>query len=269
MLGPAMVLDRAKGALYGMLIADALSMPSHWFYGGQAQIVREYGGAIAGYIAPNTHLAGSIMGKSNTGGAGRGGSSSKLIGDVIFHGKNKYWQPGSDYHYHQGMAAGDNTLEALLSRRVMNVTTAAGGSFDAKALVEDYIAFMTTPGTHNDTYCGTCHRMFFANLVEGTPVENCPSNDGHNVDTADALVTTIPVALLAGSDEEAASDVQKMVSSTRNSPKSNSYAALFASLLRGVVKGRRPVRDAVSEVASSLRYDLRAASSSARDPVTA
>ena len=31
--------------------------------------------------------------------------------------------------------------------------------------LEDYAAFMTTPGTHNDTYAATAHRMFFANWV--------------------------------------------------------------------------------------------------------
>lgn len=31
--------------------------------------------------------------------------------------------------------------------------------------LKDYVAFMTTPGTHNDTYAATAHRMFFANWV--------------------------------------------------------------------------------------------------------
>ena len=52
----------------------------------------------------------------------------------------------------QGMAAGDNTLEALLARRVINVTGAASGQFDRTTMQQDYIQFMTTPDTHNDTY---------------------------------------------------------------------------------------------------------------------
>jgi hypothetical protein len=44
----------------------------------------------------------------------------------------------------------------------MNVT-AKEGKFDVDAITKDYVDFMTTPDTHNDTYCGTCHRMFFAN----------------------------------------------------------------------------------------------------------
>ena len=31
--------DRVKGALFGLLIGDALSMPTHWFYGGERQVL--------------------------------------------------------------------------------------------------------------------------------------------------------------------------------------------------------------------------------------
>ena len=37
--------------------------------------------------------------------------------------------------------------------------------------------------------------MFFANLVKGKSPENCPDNDGHNVDAIDALTLTVPVIL--------------------------------------------------------------------------
>merc|ERR1711865_1225254 len=121
--------DRVKGALFGLLIGDALSMPTHWFYGGERQVAATYG-RITDYVAPTDHLRGSIMSKSNTGGAGRGGFHGDVIGSVVFHGKKEFWKPGADYHYHQGMAAGDNTLEALLARRVINVTGAASGQFD-------------------------------------------------------------------------------------------------------------------------------------------
>lgn len=35
-----------------------------------------------------------------------------------------------------------------------------------EAYLGEYVTFMQTPGSHNDTYCSTAHRMFFANLVE-------------------------------------------------------------------------------------------------------
>ena len=49
----------------------------------------------------------------------------------------------------------------------MDPPGADGGRFDAKALQKAYVDFMTTPGTHNDCYASTCHRMFFENLSGG------------------------------------------------------------------------------------------------------
>ena len=43
-------VDRVRGALWGLLIADALSMPVHWYYN-VADIQRDFGG-IKGYEAP-------------------------------------------------------------------------------------------------------------------------------------------------------------------------------------------------------------------------
>ena len=66
---------------------------------------------------------------------------------------------------------------------------------------------MMTPGSHNDTYASTAHRMFFANYVNGKPIGECPDNDRHNVDTTDAMTMAIPICLLAPDDEIAANRV--------------------------------------------------------------
>merc|ERR1712086_423362 len=257
--------DRVKGALFGLLIGDALSMPTHWFYGGERQVAATYG-RITDYVAPTDHLRGSIMSKSNTGGAGRGGFHGDVIGSVVFHGKKEFWKPGADYHYHQGMAAGDNTLEALLARRVINVTGAASGQFDRTTMQQDYIQFMTTPDTHNDTYCGTRHRMFFAKFAAGHPADECPDNDQHNVDAADSIVATIPVALTAYEDAAAALQVAAAVAVTRESPQSQQFAALFADTLRSVIRGTT-VREAVTSAGRASGVDVTRSQGS--DPVTA
>jgi hypothetical protein len=113
-----------------------MSMPTHWFYGGPQQIKSTYGSAgITGFTTPAEHLPGSIMSKSATGGGGRGayaGQQKEIIGTVIFHGKKEFWKPGADYHYHNLLKAGDNTLEALLMRRAAAVTAANGGAFNGK-----------------------------------------------------------------------------------------------------------------------------------------
>ena len=64
---------------------------------------------------------GSIMGVSNTYGPGRGGDDGPIIGDVICHGKRKYWAHGTSYHYHRGMKAGENTLDALVGDTLASV----------------------------------------------------------------------------------------------------------------------------------------------------
>eukprot|EP00983_Pelagomonas_calceolata_P132424 1161865-Pelagomonas_calceolata.AAC.12 len=46
----ATVLDKIRGALWGVLIADSLSMPVHWYYNPQ-HIVRDFG-EITTYQAP-------------------------------------------------------------------------------------------------------------------------------------------------------------------------------------------------------------------------
>jgi hypothetical protein len=53
------------------------------------------------------------MNLSNTGGAGRGSDKGSIVGDVILHGKKKYWSSGGSYHYHHGMQKGMNTLGKL------------------------------------------------------------------------------------------------------------------------------------------------------------
>ncbi|XRB02097.1 Selenoprotein [Pycnococcus provasolii] len=69
--------DGVKGALHGLLIADALAMPTHWYYGGPRQVIACYGAPIHTYVKPSEKLAGSIMNKSATGGGGRGSFGGK------------------------------------------------------------------------------------------------------------------------------------------------------------------------------------------------
>ena len=112
--------DRVAGALWGMLIADAIAMPVHWFYGGAAQIIRAFGKPVSGYRSPLSAKGSfpeSIMALSSTGGAGRGGTSDgDIIGSVINHGKKQYWERGGGYHYHCTLQKGENTLEGEMVR---------------------------------------------------------------------------------------------------------------------------------------------------------
>ena len=197
-----LIESRVRGALWGIFSGDALASPTHWYYGGFPQVQRDYGKhGITGYTKPKTNLSGSILNKSDPNGGGRlkFRSSNKqvsIIGDVINHGKLKYWHPTQSIHYHATLQAGENTLEVQLVRVLMKSIVANDGHFDADHFRQAYIDFMTTEGSHNDTYASTCHRMFFANLIfnQRDPTD-CPDNDGHNVDTIDGLVLPTVTAL--------------------------------------------------------------------------
>ena len=246
--------DRIAGSLWGLFIADALASPTHWFYGGDSQVARHYRGGIRGYVKPNREIEGSIMNKSDTGGAGRGSNRGDIIGKVINHGKKPFWAPGKSIHYHCTLEAGENTLEATLVRLLLRCMAANSGSFDPTQFCEAYIKFMTTPGSHNDCYASTCHRMFFENLVNGKPPEKCPSNDGHNVDTIDGLVLPTAVALATATlpEAEAEAACSACVAVTRSSPALEAHAKVWAGLLRAVVKGE-PLKQATLAACGNSR----------------
>jgi ADP-ribosyl-[dinitrogen reductase] hydrolase len=188
-LSYATMENRLRGALWGFLAGDALASPSHWYYGGRKQIMNDYGAEITDYTKPNQQLAGSILNKSDLNGGGRSkGDNTKsdktIIGDVINHGKQELWSPKKSIHYHATLQKGENTLEVSIARILMKSIVENGGQFHADHFRNAYIKFMTTPGSHNDTYASTCHRMFFANLIfRQLPPKDCPDNDHHNVDS--------------------------------------------------------------------------------------
>ena len=86
-----------------------------------------------------------------------------------------------------------------LARVLMKSIVANGGVFNEDHFRDEYVRFMTTPGSHNDTYASSCHRLFFANLVHGKrQPKDCPEDDGHNMGGIDGLVLPTIVALAVG-----------------------------------------------------------------------
>jgi len=236
------LLDRKRASLLGLYVADAVAMPVHWMYD-LHQLKSDYG-VIKGYVKPKDTFRNSIMNLSNTGGGGRGSDEKSIIGDVINHGKKKYWLRGGNFHYHLGLAAGENTLEAQLTRLlVRNLASQDNAEFQPSSFLAEYISFMRTPGSHNDTYASTAHRMFFENLVQNKkPPEQCAANDGHNTDAIDALTLTVPVIVRYAGDaaverEALYAKVDSCISLTRRSPALTTYARAWTDLLCDVLQG--------------------------------
>lgn len=249
----SIVENRLRGALWGMFAGDALAAPTHWYYGGFSQIQSDYGSSgITTYTKPVKSLAGSILNKSDPNGGGRrsvGGGEFEgdeifIIGDIINHGKLKFWDPNESYHYHATLQAGENTLEMQLARVLMKSIVDTNGIFQEENFRNAYIQFMTTKGSHNDVYASTCHRMFFANLTfQKKDPKDCPDNDGHNVDTIDGLILPTITALAAIAKKDVTiHDIQsaaaRTAAVTRSSALLEKYSEVWAGLLYAAINSK-------------------------------
>ncbi|CAE7027179.1 unnamed protein product [Symbiodinium natans] len=267
--------ERTAGALWGLFAGDALAMPVHWYYGGPDQIREDFGGQLLSGFERSVHpYPDSIMQLSNTGGGGRGSSEGDVVGGVILHGKKEYWRRYGQFHYHHTLEAGENTLEASLVR-VLLQSLKSTGRFSADDFRRRYIEFMTTPGTHNDTYASTCHRMFFQKWRAGVDPKDCPDNDGHNVDTIDGLVIPSVVALISlaqgHSVTTAAALAVEALAVTRSSQVLPEYIRTVTYMLDKVLQGS-PLDKAAAETAMEVYgSDLAAAvrKRGSTDPVVA
>ncbi|MDO9052260.1 MAG: ADP-ribosylglycohydrolase family protein [Methylotenera sp.] len=184
--------DRMRGALWGMFVGDALAMPVHWYYN-IAALWQDFG-QIRDYQAPKAHHPNSIMALANTSKAGRGTQEGDIVGNVILKGKKQHWGQ-ANRHYHQGMHAGDNTLN-LLCARVLLGSLNTVGHYDSADFLREYIGFMTEPDRHNDTYAESYHRDFFANYAKGVTPDNCAGTEGHDTASMGGLVS-LPLVILA------------------------------------------------------------------------
>lgn len=188
------VFSRVKAALQCLFVGDALSMPAHWFYR-PADILKAFppNGIDRMHAAPEYH-PGSVMSLHSTSRGGRGKQGGKpVVGEVILKGRGGYWKK-PNMHYHQGMAAGENTLNAYCARLMLNWVSDQQ-QYDLDKWLEAYTAFMTAdPPLHPDTYAESYHRGFFANYADGLPLRQCGSVT-HDTPSMGALVTVAPLAL--------------------------------------------------------------------------
>ncbi|XP_072049839.1 uncharacterized protein [Amphiura filiformis] len=266
-----------QGAIWGSFIGNALAMPVHWYYNPD-DIKQGYNGWLSGYVAPNQRHPTSILSISAAGSAGRstfkGQSEKPVIGSVILHDKLKYWQSNDrTVHYHQGMAPGDNTLNSRLAAQTARLLSEADPSKSEDDLVTDvmtrYVEFMTTPGSHNDTYAESADREFFRDWqLAGSPkspkdimefvekrIKRLNSNKlDHNIDCIGALVTSTPVILhYAGHTEDvAAKNAVRIVRATHCSKSLDPYVELYARSLHAVVNGAKLKDVAESALSSNL-----------------
>ncbi|XP_008323603.1 uncharacterized protein LOC103389804 [Cynoglossus semilaevis] len=251
-------------SLWGMCAADSLSMPVHWYYNIQ-DISKDFKGWIAGFHSPRERHPSSILTLSNTAGSGRSSSSSgtkddDVVGDIILHDKLKLWKSSNgSVHYHQGLQAGNNTLNILCALRAAQ-TLACSGFTDAAhpearaAVLSDYVQFLTTPGNHNDTYAESFHRSFFADWRESRP--NLPSEvllfaekraklklsssqPDSQLDAIGCMPMALPFILFSTSvsEEQAVTAAVEFVKLTHPNPNVLKYMSLYGKALYAVLRG--------------------------------
>jgi len=187
--------------LVGSLIADAISMPVHWYYD-QNALERDYG-LINDYLSPRSPHADSILWRSNY-------TPINDRGDILR--EQAEWWGKRGVHYHQFLTAGENTLNFQLALELAEMIEELRG-YDSNRWLQRYINFMLTPGKHRDTYCEEYHRHFFTNYASGKKPDACGVSDVHigGLAAVPALVAT-----LGNSDPSLRAVVQKHVSLTHH-----------------------------------------------------
>lgn len=190
--------QRASAALKNIFVADALAMPVHWYYN-PLDIEKAFPGGITRLEAVPAYHPSSIMSLHSTARGGRGeqqagGRQREIVGEVILKGRREHWGVANQ-HYHQGMQAGENTLNAHCVRVLLRSMKASSGRYDKERYLDNYIDFMTAdPPQHPDTYAESYHRGFFANLESGQPKDRC-SAVTHDTPSIGGLVSIAPIVL--------------------------------------------------------------------------
>jgi ADP-ribosylglycohydrolase len=159
--------ERVDGALWGLFLGDALAMPVHWYYDRQA-LHNDYG-EVRDLIAPRNPHPGSILHRSKY-------EPHNEEADIL-HDQARYWgQHG--VHYHQHLAAGENTLNLRLVQLLL-AQLHETGRYDADEYLERMVVFLREPNSHNDTYVEEWARAFFQRRAQGLPLRKCAIEEKH------------------------------------------------------------------------------------------
>merc|ERR1711908_115251 len=95
---------------------------------------------------------------------------------------------------------------------------------------------------------------FFKNLVEGKDPKLCPDNDGHNVDSIDALTVAVPVIVhyCQADVETRNAKVLEAVHVLRNIKKAEPYAIILSDMLVRIIVDGADVRTVVLDAATKI-----------------
>ena len=234
------LISKSRGALYGVFIGDALAMPVHWYYN-RRSLLEDYG-RVDDYLAPRHPHPDSILWRSRY-------RAPNAKGEIL-NEQAQYWGK-KGIHYHQFLAAGENTLNVKICNLLIESLLQYKG-YHRDDFLKRYIAFMTTPHQHKDTYIEECHRHFFTNYAMGLPAHQCGVTEKH----IGGLVGIIPIAIFYGHNpNEARKLALAHLALTHPGPKMAGAASLIVNLLLQVLDGA-PLKEAILAEIQTQRNPL-------------
>jgi ADP-ribosylglycohydrolase len=218
-----------------MWIGDALSMPVHWYYDRNA-LFRDYG-RVTSYMPPLPQHPDSILWRSEY-------RAPSPKGEIL-HDQARYWGR-KNVHYHQFLRAGENTLNIRIAGLLVDSLREKGG-YRPEDFLDRYVRFMTTPGSHNDTYIEECHRNFFANYARGKPPTRCGTEEKH----IGGLSGVVPVTVFYRDDPERAREAAlRHLSLTHPGDRMRTAGTLIVDLLLALLRGETLQGAILSQVAA-------------------
>ncbi len=197
-------------------------MPVHWYYNTE-RLEADYG-LVDRYLAPRNPHPDSILWRSHY-------EAPNPKGEIL-HDQARFWgQRG--VHYHQFLEAGENTVNLKLNRLLAESLEDCGG-YDESNFLARYIDFLTTPGSHRDTYLEEYHRNFFMRYAKGVSPERCATEEKH----IGGLSFIYPVIGYWEDDwTRGREEALKRLRSTHPGPKMEASAGLLLDLLEAVLSG--------------------------------
>ncbi|MEC8209042.1 MAG: ADP-ribosylglycohydrolase family protein [Verrucomicrobiota bacterium] len=233
--------------MLGSLAADALAMPVHWYYDTQ-KLDRDYG-RLTSYVAPQNPHSDSILWRSSY-------IPRNARGNIL-HDQIKYWGQ-REIHYHQFLAAGENTINYQLGKELY-LTILEYGVYDSDKWLERYIECMLDGGWHKDTYLEEYHRAFFDNYAKGLAPIDCGIDDLHigGLSQVPCLLSGLTEIGVVDLDEQLL-QVEKHVRLTHRNQNVSDAAAAMTHILYSLKEGldlRKALDSHAKPWASSGQFD--------------
>lgn len=240
-MNQAAYISKLKGALYGMFIGDALAMPVHWYYNTDA-LMKDYG-RITEYRKPHNPHPDSILYRSSY--------RATAPKAEILHGQSVYWGK-RNIHYHQFLQAGENTLNLKLAAELLKYLQETD-TYSAEDWLERLVFFMTTPGTHQDTYIEEYLRHFFSEYGKGTPLLQCGRKDEKHIG---GFTQMLPILFAFADNEECALHASlNHLALTHGGKKMYDWGSYIGMILLKILRGSS-LRDTIISAATSAPSGL-------------